>query len=148
LRAVDLLASRPDVDAAKISAIGKGGGGVPLLYAAALDERIQKLAFEQVLVSYRAVVEQRINRGVLESIIPGVLQQFDLGDLMTSLIPRKVWVINAANPLGVRLWPAAATKAYAPTADAFRRAGAAESFKTLRRMENDGPEAVYENWLA
>jgi hypothetical protein len=52
------------------------------------------------------------------------------------------------NPLGIRLWPDAAEKAYAPAADAFRRAGAAAAFKTLRRMDDDGPEAVYEEWLA
>jgi hypothetical protein len=145
---VDLLASRSEVDAARISAIGKGLGAIPLLYAAALDDRIQKLAFEQILVSYRAVVEQRLHRGVLESIIPGVLGQFDLGDLLASLIPRRAWIVNAVNPLGVRLWPDTAQKAYTPTAEAFRRAGAAAAFKTLRRLEDVGPAAVYEEWLA
>jgi cephalosporin-C deacetylase-like acetyl esterase len=148
LRAVDLLASRSEVDPARISAIGKGGGAVPLLYAAALDDRFQKLAFEQILVSYRSVVEQRIHRNVLESIIPGVLSQFDLGDLIASLIPRKTWIVNAVNPLGNRLWPDAAEKAYAATSTAFRQAGAAAAFKTQRRLEHQGPEALYEEWLA
>jgi cephalosporin-C deacetylase-like acetyl esterase len=148
LRAVDLLSARSEVDGARIAGVGKGSGAIPLLYAAALDERLHKLAFEQMLVSYRAVVEQRINRGVLEGIIPGVLKQFDLGDLIASLIPRKVLVVNAANPLGRRLWPKAAEKAYAPAAEAFGRAGAAEAFHTKRRLETDGPAAVYEPWLA
>jgi cephalosporin-C deacetylase-like acetyl esterase len=148
LRGVDLLASRSEVDAARISAIGKGLGAVPLLYAAALDDRIHKLAFEQILVSYRAIVEQRLHRGVLESIIPGVLGQFDLGDLLASLIPRRTWIVNALNPLGTRLWPDAAQKAYTPTAEAFRRGGAPAAFKTARRLGNDDPAAVYGEWLA
>ncbi len=146
LRAVDLLAGRSEVDANKIAAIGKGAAGIPLLYAATLDDRIQKLAFEQILVSYRSIVEHRIHRGILEGIIPGVLGQFDLTDLMAALIPRRVWVVNAVNPLGHRLWPEVAEKAYAPTAEAYQKAAQPKAFQTHRRKEADGPE-IYEDWL-
>ena len=148
LRAVDLLAGRSEVDASKISAVGKGRAAVPLLYAAALDDRLQKLAFEQILVSYRSILDHRIHRGILEGIIPGVLSEFDLGDLIAALIPRQVRVINAVNPLGHRLWPDVAQKAYAETANVFQRAGAPAAFQTLRRKEAEGPEGVYEDWLA
>jgi predicted esterase len=147
LRAVDLLATRSEVDANRVFGIGQGDGTTPLLYAAALDDRLRKLAFEQMLVSYRAVVEQRLHRGVLESIIPGVLSQFDLPDLIAALIPRKVLLVNAVNPLGNRLWPEQAEKAYAATAAAFGRAGANDDFRIARRQEEDGPEAVYEQWV-
>jgi hypothetical protein len=147
LRAVDLLGSRSEVDANRISAVGEGGGAVPLLYAAVLDERLRKLAFEQMLVSYRSVVEHRIHRGVLENIVPGALRQFDLGDLIAGLIPRRVWVVNAVNPLGNRLWPDLAAKAYATVAEAFRRAGAGPDFRTVRRLDEDGPAGVYGQWL-
>ncbi|MEX2300045.1 MAG: acetylxylan esterase [Bryobacterales bacterium] len=147
LRAVDLLAARSEVDSSRVSGVGKGDGAVPLLYAAALDDRLQKLAFEQMLVSYRSVVEQPLHRGVLESIIPGVLRQFDLPDLLAALIPRDVLLVNAVNPLGNRLWPEHAKTAYAATAGAFQRAGAADAFRIARRKEEDGPEAVYGQWV-
>ncbi len=147
LRAVDFLATRSEVDSNRIFGVGKIGGGVPLLYAAALDDRIRKLAFEQMLVSYRSVVEQRLHRGVLESIIPGVLKQFDLPDLLAALIPRKVLLVNSVNPLGNRLWPEKAEKAYAAAAGAFRSGGAADSFRIERRGEEDGPDAVYGQWV-
>jgi cephalosporin-C deacetylase-like acetyl esterase len=148
LRGVDLLATRSEVDSNRVSGFGHGDAAVPLLYAAALDDRIRKLAFEQMLVSYRAVVEQRINRGVLESIIPGVLKQFDLPDLLAALIPRKVLLVNPVNPLGNRLWPEQAAKAYAPTTEIFKRAAAADAFRITRRKEEDGPEALYEQWVS
>jgi cephalosporin-C deacetylase-like acetyl esterase len=148
LRAVDLLATRSEVDSSRVSAVGKGDGAVPLLYAAALDDRIRELAFEQMLVSYRAVVEQRIHRGVLESIIPGVLRHFDLPDLIAALIPRKVLLVNTINPLGNRLWPEQAEKAYASTKGAFERAGAADAFRIARRKEEDGPQSVYKQWAS
>lgn len=147
LRGVDLLASRSEVDATQISGLGKGEGTAPLLYAAALDERLQKLAFEQMLVSYRSVVEHKIHRGVLESIVPGALGQFDLPDLLASLIPRKVWVVNAVDPLGNRLWPDQAEEAYSATAKSFESAGAGDAFETVRRKLEQGPE-VYQGWLA
>jgi hypothetical protein len=46
------------------------------------------------------------------------------------------------------LWPEHAETAYAPTAAAFRRAGAADAFRIARRKGEDGPEAVYEQWAA
>src|SRR5437867_757391 len=49
-RAVDLLASRPEVDHDRIFGCGREAGGIPLIYAATLDERITKVAVEGMLV--------------------------------------------------------------------------------------------------
>jgi cephalosporin-C deacetylase-like acetyl esterase len=51
-RGLDLLAARPEVDAARISAYGKDAGAVPLLYAAAFDSRVRAVVLEGMLVSY------------------------------------------------------------------------------------------------
>lgn len=147
LRAVDLLRTRSEVDPSGIHGVGKGEGAVPLLYAAALDDRLRKLAFERMLVSYRAVVQHQIHRDVLEAIVPGALRQFDLPDLIASLIPRTVWIVNPVNPLGNRLGPDAAAKAYAAVSDAYRRAGAAEAILVVRREDGEAPGAVYAPWL-
>ncbi|MCP5118343.1 MAG: prolyl oligopeptidase family serine peptidase, partial [bacterium] len=134
LRGVDLLAGRDDVDRANIHGVGKQQGAVPLLYAAALDDRLKQLAFEEMLVSSRSVVEQRIHRNVLEDIVPGLLKQYDIPDLVNSLKPRKVLLINPVNPLGNRLRPAAARQVYPSVPVARRRAG-------------EGPEDVYrDHW--
>jgi cephalosporin-C deacetylase-like acetyl esterase len=100
VRGLDVLAARPDVDAARLFGYGKGAGAVPLLYAAAFDSRLRRASFEGMLVSYESVVNQRIHRQVYEQIVPGALRDFDLPDVAASVAPRPVWLINAVNPLG------------------------------------------------
>jgi len=100
LRGLDVLAARPEVDAARICAVGMQAGGVPLLHAAVLDERIRKVALERTLAAYGCVVRHRIHRGVFENVIFGVLKAYDLPDLAATLAPRKLWLIDPANPLG------------------------------------------------
>ena len=99
-RGLDLLAARPEVDAARISGYGKDAGAVPLLYAAAFDGRLRNVVLEGMLVSYEAVVNNRIHRQVFEQIVPGALRDYDLPDLVASLAPRPTWLINATDPLG------------------------------------------------
>lgn len=105
-RAVDLLVARPEVDPQRIYALGKEAAAPAVLHAAALDPRIRKVALEGMLLSYQSVVEQRIHRGVFESVVPGALQHYDLPELAASLEPRPVWVVDAVDPLGRRLTPA------------------------------------------
>jgi len=100
VRGVDLLADRPDVDAANIFGFGKDSGAVPMLYAAVLDSRIQRVALEGMLVSYDSVVQHRIQRQIFELVVPSALRYFDLPDLAGALAPRPVWIVNAVNGLG------------------------------------------------
>jgi cephalosporin-C deacetylase-like acetyl esterase len=99
-RAVDLLAARPDVDISKLSGFGKGAAAVAMLHAAALDPRFQKLALEDMLMSYDAIVTHRIHRKMFEQIVPSALKYYDLPDLAGSLAPRPVWIIDAVNQVG------------------------------------------------
>ncbi len=146
LRGLDLLTARDDVDSDRISGIGKRAGALPLLYAAVLDERIQRVAFEEILVSYRSVVEHRIHRQVLENIIPGVLKQFDLQDLIAGLAPRDVLVVNPVDPLGNPLWPDPARDAYARPMETYRTAGAADSIRIVRREPEQSVADIYTAW--
>jgi len=99
-RAVDLLAARPDVDAARIFGAARGGGGPALLHAAALDPRLRRIALDRTLESYRSVVSQRLHRDVFEHVVPGVLRHYDLPDLAAIMAPRPVTIIDASDPLG------------------------------------------------
>lgn len=121
VRGLDLLAARPEIDATRLYGVGREAGGVPLLHAAAFDPRLRKLALERTLVSFQAVVDARIHRGIFEQIVPGALKVYDLPDLVRLAGPRPVAVIDAANPLGLpapledvrRLYPNAARRAAA-----------------------------------
>lgn len=100
VRAVDYLASRPDVDAARITGLGTGAAGVYLLHAAVLDERIGRVVVQQALAAYRLAVERPIHRQLYDVAIAGVLRRYDLDDLILALHPRRVTVINPVDTLG------------------------------------------------
>jgi cephalosporin-C deacetylase-like acetyl esterase len=99
-RGINLLLARSNVDSANLAGIGKGAAAVAMLHAAALDPRIRKVALEDMLVSYDALVTHRIHRKMFEQIVPSALKFYDLPDLASSLSPRHVWIIDAVNPMG------------------------------------------------
>ncbi len=147
VRGVDLLAARAEVDAARIYGFGKEAGAVTLLHAAALDDRIRKVALEGMLVSYESVVKNRIHRDVFESIVPGALKLYDLPDLAAMLAPRPVWVVNAADPLGNRIATAEARKEYARLLEAFRALGAPNALQITERKDEQPLPAIYRELL-
>jgi cephalosporin-C deacetylase-like acetyl esterase len=98
--AVSVLAARSDADASRVAVVGRGGAAIPALLAAVLDNRIGGLAVDGMLVSYQAVVTERLHQGVVEQIIPSALKYFDLPDLISAVAPRRVAVFNGVNPLG------------------------------------------------
>ena len=112
VRAVDLLAANPRVDAGRIYGLGRDAGAVPLLHAAVFDPRIQKLALEGLLLSYESVANHRVHRGVFENVIPGVLKYYDLPDLVAALAPRPIAIANAVDPLGQRVSLSEASRLY------------------------------------
>ena len=88
------------MDSANIYGFGKDAGAVPMLYAAMLDARLRRLALEGMLISYDWVVKHKIHRQIFEQVVPSALKYFDLPDLVGSLAPRPVWMVNAADALG------------------------------------------------
>jgi cephalosporin-C deacetylase-like acetyl esterase len=100
VRGVDLLAARNDVDPSRIAVVGRGSAGIPALFAVLFDNRIKSLALDGMLVSYQAVVEERIHQGIVDQIVPSALKYFDLPDLVAAIAPRRVAIFNGVNPLG------------------------------------------------
>jgi cephalosporin-C deacetylase-like acetyl esterase len=121
VRGVEILAARPDVDSGRISGLGRQGGAIPLLHAAALEPRLGKLVLDGMLVSYDAAIRQRVNRNLFEQVIPGVLQWYDLPDLAAALAPRQVLLVDTVDPVGLPV-PAAEVQKRYPGARAVRRA--------------------------
>jgi cephalosporin-C deacetylase-like acetyl esterase len=139
MRAVDLLSARPDVDPARISAIGREGGAIPTLHAAVLDARIRKVALDGMLASYDLVVHRNVHAGVFEHVIPGVLKSYDLADLVAALGPREALIADAADPLGTPLTEAEARAQ-------FGRAG--RGARVVRRRPEENPLAAYRGFIA
>ena len=100
VRAVDLLSARADVDTARIAVVGRSAAAIPALFAALFDSRIKSLALDGMLLSYDAVVKERIHQGIVDQIVPSSLKYFDLPDVITAIAPRRVGVFNGVNSLG------------------------------------------------
>ncbi len=115
LRGIDLLAARTEVERSQIYGFGKDAGAIPLLHAAALDDRIRKVALEGMLASYQTIIQQRIHRQIFEQVIPGILRSYDLPDVVAALAPRQVWIVNGVNALGQQMKLAELKKQYPAT---------------------------------
>jgi Acetyl xylan esterase (AXE1) len=89
-RGVDLLAARADVDAGSIRAAARGGAGVWLLMAAAIDPRITKLWVDRTPYSLRAALDAAVVRDLHDEVIPGFALHWDLDDLVKAIAPRTV----------------------------------------------------------
>lgn len=112
LRGFDYLASRPDVDPARISLHGKGNGGVLALYAAALEPRIGQVKVENAPLSFMDIVRARIHENTVDLAVPGVLRKFDLPDLTRAIAPRSLEILDPRAPAGGPVLPEAAKAAF------------------------------------
>jgi cephalosporin-C deacetylase-like acetyl esterase len=137
-RAVDLLQALEDVDAGRILAFGRGNGALPVLYAATLDERLKKIVLEKMLGSYQTIVDQKIHRQVFESVVPSVLQFYDLPDLVAVLAPREVWVVNRVDAMGHVIRGRQAESNYAIAQRTFTLAGQPD----LLHLRSRGVETI------
>ena len=105
LAALDLLAERPEADAAKLSVVGIGKGGPIALHAAALDERLSEVTVERSIESWMDVVATPLGKDQLTQVVPGALTRYDLPDLVRAIAPRPVVIRYRIDPTG-KLKPA------------------------------------------
>lgn len=89
-RATDYLATRPEVDAARIGVMGISGGGMVALFAAALDERLRAAAISGYLSTFRDSVLSI--RHCLCNYVPGLLAEAEMYDVAALLAPRPLVV--------------------------------------------------------
>jgi dienelactone hydrolase len=125
LRSLDYLASRPEVDAARIACVGLSVGGYRSFVLAALDPRIKAA----VAVGWMTSLGAHIRRHVVNSIgltfhIVGLYRYLDYPDLAALIAPRSLLVINGSKD---QLFPREGVSAAFEKIDrCFRKAGAAD----------------------
>ena len=100
LRGVDLLAARDDVDPASIRAAARGVKGIWLLLAAAVDTRIRKVWLDRTPYSLRLALENSMNTGLFDAVIPGFALHWDLEDLTKAMGDRPVLWTEPTNWMG------------------------------------------------
>jgi cephalosporin-C deacetylase-like acetyl esterase len=99
IRGIDYLASRQDIDASRIGALGCSGGGTVTAYLAALDPRVKAAGVACYITSYSALLET-IGPQEAEQSIPGFIGHgFDFPDWIEAAAPIPYAVISTTEDM-------------------------------------------------
>ena len=95
--------------------------GIVLLHAAVLEPRHHEDHAGLTLVSYRNAVEEPVTQDLAQSVIPGVLEHYDLDDLVMAIAPRAVTVTDPIDGAGKMVEASAFRRQYAWVVAADRK---------------------------
>lgn len=126
IRALDYLASRPEVDPKRLGCVGLSVGGYRSFLLAALDERIRVAVDVGWMTSFGSQIRQHVLNSIgLSFHIIGLYRYLDLPDLAALIAPRAVLVINGSQD---RLFELNGVKsAFEKIARLYTKAGARDS---------------------
>ena len=152
---LDVLAAAPlSADWAKrpVRIVGKGNMGWIGLLAAALTEgstakRVEGVAAEEAPLSYSDVARSPRHHFVSGLTVPGVLQAFDMPDVVATLADKQVLLLNARSGMGHIHARETVRHEYAPAANAFLAAGREDALQIRRENEGMGDAALQE-WMS
>lgn len=99
------LKADPAADPKRVFVWGRGQGGVAALLAAALDPDVAGVLAERSVTSWFSMTQAKLHEGMAEIIVPGVLRDFDLPDLVNLIAPRPLWLMDPRAPGGGRAIP-------------------------------------------
>jgi dienelactone hydrolase len=92
-RAVDYLASRPEVDPSRLAITGASGGGNQTLYAGALDDRLKAVVPVCGVGTYEAYLSAAC---CVCEVNPAGMTYATTGDLLALIAPRALLVVSAS----------------------------------------------------
>ncbi len=97
-KALDYLASRPDVDAKRMGCIGLSLGGTITMYLSAIDERVQVVVIEGYANTFKASIIDKDHCSC--NYIPGMLKFMEMPDVLGLIAPRPMyWVTGAKDEI-------------------------------------------------
>jgi dienelactone hydrolase len=91
---VSLLYGHPEVDPARVGALGHSYGGNTVLFLAALDPRIAFSCASGAACTYWN--KMKYGTGIeMAEVIPGIVNRFDVTDLVRCIAPRHLFIVSA-----------------------------------------------------
>lgn len=139
LHGVRYLQQHTPVDSRRIALLGRHAAGPLALMAAALEPAVERVALEGSLLSLGDLAASRFHEGWTNLIVPGILRDFDLPDLLPLIAPRPVWLVSPAQPNGSAL-PIATVRQRKPW-------GTTPSVEIRERPEGESAATFYTPWL-
>lgn len=115
LRALALLAERPEVDPERLSIVGHGSGGLLALFAAALDGRAATAVCCQSLLAYRDIAANEFHSWHPSDFATGILPLCDLPEVAACVAPRRLVLAGPVDHMRRRVAQREAEAAYAFT---------------------------------
>lgn len=146
LRVLSFLGERPEVDENNIGAVSIGATGPAMLHAAAFEPDLAWVVLVEVLQSYESIVLNQYYEVNANCLVAGALAGYDLPDLLGSLAPRRVVLVNPVDAMGSRAARSTVRSAVAFPVVAYRHSEAVEN---LRIEVLDGIDVVEQiEWAA
>lgn len=139
VRSVDYMLSRADVEKSGVQAIGRGEGALWVLFAAALDPRIQSIVAERGLVSYDSLTKVDRYRHSAGIFIRDVLKHFDLPQVAASVAPRRLTLLSPLDPMKNPVALPEAEQVYHTARRAYQVAGAADRLRIAGESNRGAP---------
>jgi cephalosporin-C deacetylase-like acetyl esterase len=98
LVALDKLLNDPKVDPERVMIWGRGNAGVTAMIAAALEPRVNRVMVERGVTSWFSITQWHMAEGFEDLVVPGVLEDFDLPDLVNLIAPRPLVLVDPQTP--------------------------------------------------
>jgi len=130
-----------------IIAVGKGSGTIPLLHAAALDQRVETIILEKGLVSWTNMVESPYHRAQLDNVIQGALLAYDLPYLAALIAPRTLILGNLINAVGHLMKLDEVAQQYLCAQKCYELLGQPKQLNIVERREDISIVETYGNYL-
>lgn len=133
-RAVDYLASRPDVDATRIGCAGLSGGGLRTVMLTGADERIRCACCAGMMTTWRDYLLNKCHTHTWMCYVPGLAREIDYPEILGLAVPNPVLVLNNRQDSLFTL--PEMERADRILSEVYRKAGAADRY---RASFYDGP---------
>jgi len=146
LQVVEYLVSREEVDERKIAVIGKKSCGSLALYAAAIDERIKGVMVDSSLALFADLVTSRDYTWHFMDFLPGVLKYHDLPQVVGSLAPRTVWMLNPLDSRKQLKEEEDVAEKYSWSIDCYRALNRKGNFQIKRYLAPSERKKFYIDW--
>jgi dienelactone hydrolase len=129
IRTVDYLASRPEVDPARIGCVGLSMGGLRTIHLAALDERIKAAVAVGWMTSFPPQLERKVRNTIgFTKLVPGLYRYLDYPDVAALAAPTPLLVVNGSQD--ALFEPAGVRASFDKLAGVYRKAGAPDRVRT------------------
>lgn len=128
-RALDVLASRPEVDASRLGCAGLSGGGMRTVFLGGLDDRIKVAIAVGFMTTWRDFILDKAFTHTWMTYVPLLPRDLDFPEILALRAPAATMVLNCRQD-GLYTLPEM-QRADAMIADTFRRAKAADRYKSV-----------------